>query len=119
MQASMRFLSLGVVVLLFILVGCGGDDTPVTAAATTEATTEVAPTIPPTESASADPVDSPADCGEIVSLAIAQVDTVCRALERNQLCYGHDRVLVELQPGTSANFTSSGDIVAKLRIFAT
>lgn len=93
-------ISLALIILVALtLTACGGETSPATPRA-----------VSPTEAAAA-PTNTTTTCDALIERAIAQTAPACADTGRNQVCYGHSRVDVELQPDAEVTFESTGDII--------
>lgn len=92
-----------------VMSACSPAEVPTTAAPTTAAPITAAPTSTPTETTL---VDDPL-CPEIVQEALNLIDTLCSGTARNEICYGHEALSVQLMGGIDAvDFDRAGDRLA-------
>ncbi len=80
----------------------------VLAACTLSAQEAPTQSIPPT--AAATPTVVAASCDALITRAMDTADSACSALDRNEACYGNNKVQAELRAGVNASFSKSGDI---------
>lgn len=105
-----------------MLSGCGGGQTPTTTALPPSATPEVTATTAALVSTATPEVTPPPKptrelaCGEVIQTALKTLGATCDALQRNQACYGHDRVQAEFQANITPKFDTTGDVVDLLAI---
>lgn len=106
-----------VLMLLLVLTGCGGGETPAStevAASVTETATEAVTeeatqeAVSPTETTPPTEADTgPATCPQNIMDAMTEVDVLCSGIGRNQVCYGNTRLSASPE---QPDFTAPGDL---------